>query len=584
MTGEILLDCRGVDVAYGQVQVLFGVDLQVHDGEMVALLGTNGAGKSTLLKAISGILPPRAGTITFAGQDLIGASPQEVAAAGVVQVPGGKGVFPTLTVGENLRAASWLYRKEAEFLEAGLDRVLDLFPILRRRFRQPAGNLSGGEQQMLTLAQAFLARPRLLCIDELSLGLAPTIVTQLLETVEAIHGQGVSVVLVEQSVNVALSLCQRAVFLEKGEVRFEGATADLLDRPDVLRSVFLKGAGTKRAPEATRPASTPVLRRRLDVEAVSDLGVRLPKVLEVRDLTKRFGGITAVDGVSFAVHQGEIIGLIGSNGAGKTTILDLISGFFAPDRGAVLLDGVDVTSQSPDLRARARLGRSFQDARLFPSLTVAETIATALERHIEGDDALATALFAYSAKQAERVVAERVDELIDLMGLNAFRNKFVAELSTGSRRIVDLACCLAHEPKVLLLDEPSSGIAQKETEALGPLLLRVQSDTGCSLLVIEHDMPLISSISDRLVALEAGAPIATGAPSDVLENPRVVASYLGTDERAIARSGTKAPARPSPRARSSNAARAVPGRPARRRRAPLVAARTALAHERRSTP
>jgi len=542
-----LLVCRGVDLAYGQVQVLFDVDFDVEEGEMVALLGTNGAGKSSLLRAISGTAPPSSGTILFDGRDITQAGAVQTSSLGIVQVPGGRGVFPTMTVGENLRVATWLYRREPEHVEAGVARVLEMFPVLRERFDTPAGNLSGGEQQMLTLAQAFVARPRLLLIDELSLGLAPTVVQQLLEVVRAIHAEGVTIVLVEQSVNVALTVCDRAVFLEKGEVRFQGPTSELLDRPDVLRSVFLEGAaavtganghtGPSPAAEPVAPART---RRRIDHDQLAELGIELPVLLEARGLTKHFGGITAVDEVSLRLHQGEILGLIGSNGAGKTTIFDLLSGFLAPDAGVILLDGIDVTAWTPDQRARARLGRSFQDARLFPALTVTEAIAVALERHVLVPDVLSAAFYLPAARESEDRIADRVDELIELMGLEAFRDKFVAELSTGSRRIVDLACTLAHQPRVVLLDEPSSGIAQRETEALGPVLLRVQRETNTSLLVIEHDMPLISSISDRLVALEAGRQIAEGAPRAVLEDPRVIASYLGTDESVIARSGSRA--------------------------------------------
>ena len=166
-------------------------------------------------------------------------------------VPGGRGVFPGLTVDENLRVAAWTFRRDSALAHERREEVLDQFPILRQRLTQAAGSLSGGEQQQLALAQAFLGRPRLLLIDELSLGLAPTVVAGLLEAVRAQVASGVTVVLVEQSVNVALTVAERAVFLEKGEVRFTGPTADLLDRPDVLHAVFLPGA-TKVAKPAAR--------------------------------------------------------------------------------------------------------------------------------------------------------------------------------------------------------------------------------------------------------------------------------------------------------------------------------------------
>jgi branched-chain amino acid transport system ATP-binding protein len=184
------------------------------------------------------------------------------------------------------------------------------------------------------------------------------------------------------------------------------------------------------------------------------------------------------------------------------------------------------------------MGRSFQDALLFPTLTVFETIAVAYERHLASRDMFAAALQLPASYESELEVADVVADLIDLMGLDAYRQKLTGELSTGTRRIVDLACILAQDPKVLLLDEPSGGVAQKETEALGPLLRRVQERTGCSILIIEHDMPLLSGLCDRLVALELGGVIAEGTPTEVLNHPAVIASYLGTDEKAIARSGT----------------------------------------------
>jgi len=263
-------------------------------------------------------------------------------------------------------------------------------------------------------------------------------------------------------------------------------------------------------------------------------------VLSVQGVSKRFGGLLAVSDASFEVEQGSITGLIGPNGAGKTTVFDLVSGFLRPDTGRIMLDGVDITDWSPDRRSWAGLGRSFQDARLFPSLTVAENIAVALERHLEFRDPLASALGLPAVAQAEVDVAWSVHELIELLGLGAFRNKFVSELSTGSRRIVDLAMAIAHHPKVLILDEPSSGIAQRETEALGPLLERIQREAGCSLLVIEHDMPLVTSIAHTMAALELGHVVTVGPPDDVVNHPEVVASYLGADASVIARSGARA--------------------------------------------
>jgi ABC-type branched-subunit amino acid transport system ATPase component/ABC-type branched-subunit amino acid transport system permease subunit len=524
-----LLSIRSMDVSYGQVQVLFGVNLEVRSGETVALLGTNGAGKSTVLRAVSGLVTPKEGTVFFDGAQVSGVAPHAVAAMGIVQVPGGRGVFPSLTVAENLRVAAWLHRRQPEAAKAATKEVLEIFPVLRERLAMPAANLSGGQQQMLTLGMAFIARPRLLMIDELSLGLAPVLVEQLLSMVRRFRDEGTTVILVEQSVNVALTVADTAYFMEKGEVVFRGPTAELLDRPDVLRSVFLEGAGSAgRQPTTVRPrvrATTP------------DSGEGPRRVLATQGVSKHFAGVMAVQGVSLVLNEGEILGIIGPNGAGKTTLFDLISGFLAADDGSIEFEGRDITSMSPEKRSRLGLSRSFQDARMFGSLTVHEAIAVALDRELDVKDPLAAALNLPDVTRAERRLAKRVDELIDMMGLSAFRDKFVSELSTGSRRIVDLACQVGMHPKVILFDEPSSGIAQRETEALAPLLLGIRERTGASLLVIEHDMPLITAISDRLLALDLGRVVAEGSADEVLNDAHVVASYLGTDRSTIARSG-----------------------------------------------
>ena len=541
-----LMMVRRLDVAYGDVQVLFGVDFEIDEGQIVALLGTNGAGKTTLLRAIAGVVEADKGAVVFDGRDITHAPPDEIAALGIAQVPGGQGVFGSLTVADNLRVAGWLQRRDRAGHLEQIERVFERFPILRDRYDEPAANLSGGQQQMLALSMAFLARPRMLVIDELSIGLAPVVVDQLLDIVRDMRDDGTSVILVEQSVNVALSIAETAYFMEKGEIRFHGPTADLLARPDILRSVFLEGASKGMARNGARagsgtdePVPVPVP---ATTAAVGNGAGRTPgdrhgaaAPLAVTSLTAQFGGIRAVDDVTFELAAGEVLGIIGPNGAGKTTVFDLISGY-TPGGGFVALRGFDVTGRSPDARARLGLGRSFQDARLFPSLTVEDAIAVALDQWVEVRDPLNSVFRLPAYADSEAVVRDEVDRLIDLMSIDSFRTKFVHELSTGSRRIVDLACTLAHRPSVIMLDEPSSGIAQREAEALGPLLLRIRETLDASLLIIEHDMTLITSVADRLLALDRGRLVAAGPPAEVLAHPDVVASYLGTGSQAITRS------------------------------------------------
>jgi branched-chain amino acid transport system ATP-binding protein len=539
---DALLAVRGLEVAYGNLQVLFGVDLDVHEGEVVALLGTNGAGKSTFLRAIAGLLDPIGGGVFFGGRDVTHADAVNKSFLGMALVPGDRGVFPGLTVADNLRIAGWMMRGDRTALDESTERVLGYFPVLRERLNVPAGNMSGGEQQMLVLAQALMRRPRLMMIDELSLGLAPVVVEQLLGTVKRLADDGMTILLVEQSVNIALTIAERAVFIEKGEIRFSGRTKDLLARPDVLRSVFLEGASSAVGTKAAARTRT---------YAAHSNGERAPAVLEVHGVSKSFGGVLANSDISLELREGEILGVLGPNGAGKTTLFDLISGFFPVDSGRIVFDGIDVTELPPDARSRLGLGRSFQDSKLFPALTVYDAIKVALERHLEVRDPLAMALGLPAARDSETAAAERADELIEMLGLEAYRNKFVSEISTGTRRMVDLACILAHEPRVILFDEPSSGIAQRESEALGPLLKKVRDLTGSSLLVIEHDMPLLTSLADEIIALDLGRVIAQGKALDVVRHPAVVSAYLGADTAAATRSGILPPTRNGRRKNSS---------------------------------
>ena len=253
--------------------------------------------------------------------------------------------------------------------------------------------------------------------------------------------------------------------------------------------------------------------------------------------TKRFGGVNALTDVGLTVGPGEIVGLIGQNGAGKTTLMDCISGFHTVDDGSIVFRRVDITVWQPFERARSRLGRTFQEARLFPSLTVVETIEVACERAVGNRSMIADTTRQPASYLAEARTVARAEELTRLLSLAGYAHLPTSALSTGTRRIVELACLLAEDPVLMLLDEPSAGIAQRETEALGPLLRQIRDHTGAAMLVIEHDMPLLSGLCDRLVAMELGTVIAQGVPSEVLEDPAVVASYLGTDEAAIHRSG-----------------------------------------------
>jgi branched-chain amino acid transport system ATP-binding protein len=234
-----LLDVANLHVYYGQIHALKGISLQVEPGEIVTLIGANGAGKSTTLKTISGLLRPSQGGVTLAGKDLTALEPHEIVANGIVQVPEGRRIFGELTVYEKLNMMAYT-RTDRASIEADLDRVGTLFPRLKERWTQVAGTLSGGEQQMLAIGRALMSHPKVLLLDEPSMGLAPVLVEQIFETIKGINQQGTTVLLVEQNAFMALTVAHRGYVLQTGEVALTGSAEELQANEDV-RKAYLGG-------------------------------------------------------------------------------------------------------------------------------------------------------------------------------------------------------------------------------------------------------------------------------------------------------------------------------------------------------
>ena len=232
-----------IDFSYGKVQVLFDVSFDVQQGETLALLGTNGAGKSTILRVVAGLETPERGVVRYQGRTATFANPETRGRLGIQMLPGGQGIWPSMSIGDNLTIGAYNYRADAADVQRRIDRVLEMFPALAGRSSDCAGDLSGGQQQMLALARVMLHEPELLIIDELSLGLAPTVVQELLEHIDTLRAAGQTMIIVEQSLNVALAVSDRAIFLEKGQVRFEGSAQELAARDDLARAVFLGKEG-----------------------------------------------------------------------------------------------------------------------------------------------------------------------------------------------------------------------------------------------------------------------------------------------------------------------------------------------------
>jgi ABC-type branched-subunit amino acid transport system ATPase component len=280
------------------------------------------------------------------------------------------------------------------------------------------------------------------------------------------------------------------------------------------------------------------LERRSERMRVADPDADSAQSLEVTGVRVRFGGIVALDQPDITVGSGEIVGLIGANGAGKTTLMNVISGVIRPAEGSVSLFGVEVVDLPPDIRAAFGLSRSFQDATLFAGLTVVETLEVVIsQRHKVG--VVSAMVGAPWVRASERRVRHEAEKIAARFGLEPWADARTSELSTGTRRVCELAAQVAARARVVLLDEPTAGVAQREAEAFGPLLREIRDELDCAVLIVEHDMPLLMGLCDRMYALEAGRVIAEGTPDEIRHNPRVVASYLGTEETAITRSGKK---------------------------------------------
>lgn len=237
MSGAPMLEVEAIDVFYGDVQVLYGLSLEVREGEMVTLLGSNGAGKTTTLRAISGLRPPRSGDIRFQGRSLLALPAAARAELGIALVPEGRELWPQLTVRENLELGAYHPRVRASAAK-NLDRVMSIFPRLRERGGQLAGSLSGGEQQMCAIGRALMSEPVFLMLDEPSLGLAPVLVDQVMSTIAALHASGLTVLLVEQNLRKALEIAGRGTVIETGRVRLQGASAELAQNPEI-RAAYL---------------------------------------------------------------------------------------------------------------------------------------------------------------------------------------------------------------------------------------------------------------------------------------------------------------------------------------------------------
>jgi ABC-type branched-subunit amino acid transport system ATPase component len=269
-----------------------------------------------------------------------------------------------------------------------------------------------------------------------------------------------------------------------------------------------------------------------------------PARLDMEEVSVSFGGVRAVDGAALSAEPGAIVGLIGPNGSGKTTMLDVISGLVTPQRGSVRLDGESLVEYLPEERGSLGIVRSFQDCRLFPELSVEEVLWLTQDAR-RPVSVLSSTLQMPWARRTERNKRAAADDVIRSFGIERFRRHPIAQLSTGTRRVVDLASIVLARPRLLLLDEPTAGIAQREAEAFVPLLRRLHELADTTIVLVEHDVPLVFALCTKVVMMETGRIVSVGTPDEVRRDPRALAAYLGASEEALAVSGAVAPSTPA---------------------------------------
>lgn len=520
-----ILEIKNIEVVYNNVILaLHDVSLNVPKGKIVALLGANGAGKSTTLKAISTMLASDGGKVTkglinYDGTPIENQKPTDLVSMGMVQVLEGRRCFGHLTVEENIISGAYSRHLSKADINQELEKIYSYFNRLTKIRKNQAGYTSGGEQQMIAVARAMMAKPKLLLLDEPSMGLAPQLVAEIFHIVKELNEkEGVSILLSEQNTNIALRNADYAYILETGYVMLEGSTKSLINN-DKVKELYLGIS------KEGRKSFKDVFEDKKVITHARNFPIGDP-ILELENISLSFGGVKAITNISFNVLKHEIRAIIGPNGAGKSSMLNCINGIYKPQIGTISYEGEVLNKIDPNMMAQKGISRTFQNLALFKRMSVLDNILVGRKLHTLSSF-LDVAFLLPRSRKEEEINREKCEEIIRFLEIEHFKDTSVAKLPYGIQKKVELGRALATEPKVLLLDEPMAGMNVEEKREMCRFILKVNDELGTTIVLIEHDMGVVMDISDRVVVFDYGKVIADGSPDEVSSSQLVIDAYLG---------------------------------------------------------
>ena len=524
-----LLRLDAVTRHFGGVHALDGVSLQIEGGTIFGLIGPNGAGKTTLVNLITGYLPVQSGSIDLEGIRVSGRGPHEIAALGIARTFQTIRLYRQLTVLENVLVGMHSRRKHDTLQQ------LALLPVLRRGQRQRteearhllstvgldveslagrrAATLSYGDQRRLEIARALALRPRLLMLDEPAAGMNPSEKDRIRAVIEKLNMDGLTILLIDHDMRLVMSVCRRLAVLNFGRKIAEGTPPEVSSDPEVVTAYLgsrAKEEGAASAPGAAGPELAEVRTVGEAPSALQEAYRPASALLEVKNLRVAYGAIQAVRDVSFSVDADEVVALIGANGAGKSTILNTLSGFLRPAGGSAIFDGLDLTTASSDRIVRQGLIQIPEGREILARQTVRENLE----------------LGAWSRRDG-RAVKRDIEELMERFPILGQRRNLVAgQLSGGEQQILAIARGLVGRPRMLLLDEPSLGLAPQMVDSVFEVIHEIH-ERGTTILLVEQNALRALGVADRAYVVETGRILLHGTGAALLHDPEVRKAYLG---------------------------------------------------------